>query len=449
MKIFQTIILVTALCAANRLAAAESQAAPAAGPEAGTNNPAGGTPQAAPAQGAPETNAAAAATAPATNQPVAQVETAGSTNALENGMLRMNFRGASLDLVLNYMSEAAGFIINIKPGTSVRGKVDVWSNDPLTKEEALDLLDTVLNQNNLAAIRNGRTLTIVNRDEAKTQMVPVVQGSDPERIPVSDKIVTQIIPVHFVEVGQLIKDLQPLVSLQTSMTANEAGNAIVMTDTQANIKKVAEVIKAIDMGAEDVTVVKVFHLQHADPSETADLLTNLFPDDSRSGGNQTPMQFGGFGGLRRFFGGGGGGGFGPGSGGGNTGGSNSQTQRIRKRNRVVAVADQRTSSVVVTASKDLMDQIQGVIAELDPDDANTRSVAVYRLENAEPQEAMQVLQDMFNKTGQQNSRNNTANQTSALQSRSTTQTQQNNNSSRSTSMTPNSRGGGGLGSFGQ
>src|SRR5207249_12212011 len=76
--------------------------------------------------------------------------------------------------------------------------------------------------------------------------------------------------------------LQPLVSAQTMITANEAGNAIVITDTQANIRKVAEVVHAIDMGAEDVTVVKVFHLQHADPSETADLLTNLRSEEHTS-----------------------------------------------------------------------------------------------------------------------------------------------------------------------
>src|SRR5206468_12264616 len=153
--------------------------------------------------------------------------------------------GASLDLVLNYLSEAAGYIINVKPGTSVKGKVDVWSNDPLSREEAVNLLDTVLNQNGLAAIRAGRTLTIVNRDEAKTQNIPVIQGSDPEKIPVSDKIVTQIIPVRFVEVAQLIKDLQPLVdSSKTTMTANEAGNSMVITDSQANIRKVAEIIRA-------------------------------------------------------------------------------------------------------------------------------------------------------------------------------------------------------------
>jgi len=129
--------------------------------------------------------------------------------AIENGTdsLRLNFRGASLDQVLNYFSEAAGFVINVKPGTSVRGKVDVWSGQPVTREEALNLLFTVLNQNNLAAIRTGRTLTIVNKDEAKTQNIPVISESDPAKIPQTDQMVTQIIPVRFVEVAQLIKDL--------------------------------------------------------------------------------------------------------------------------------------------------------------------------------------------------------------------------------------------------
>jgi len=360
-----------------------------------------------------------------------------------------------LEMVLSYLSEAAGFIINVKPGVSVRGKVDIWSNDTLTREEALDLLDTVLIQNGLAAIRNGKVLSIVNRDEAKTQNVPVFQEADPKKIPATDRIVTQIIPVRFVEAAQLIKDLQPLLSAQTSITANEAGNSLVLTDTQANIKKVAEVVRAIDMGAEDPGVVKVFHLQHADPTETADLLTNLFPDDSRTGGSQGSQFAGRFGGgIGRFFGGfggGGGGGFGGGGGGGAAaaaGSSGSQNQRLRKRNRVVAVADPRTSSIVVTATRDLMDQIEGVIAELDPDAANTQDVAIYHMQNAQPQEALQVLQDIFNKNGTQNTRNSSANQNSPLNTRSTTQNQQNNTTSRTTSNTSNSRGGGG-GSFGQ
>ena len=240
-------IVAVVLLTVSSVGAAESAATAVSKPEAqGETKAAVQAPAATTAPVAPTSTNDVSTALPksATEAPLSKTSNGNGTNEL-----RMNFRGASLDMVLNYLSEAAGFIINVKPGTSVRGKVDVWSNDPLTKEEALDLLDTVLIQNSLAAIRNGKVLTIVNRDEAKTQSIPVIQGSDPEKIPMTDKIVTQIIPVRFVEVGQLVKDLQPLVSVQTTMTANEAGNSIVITDTQSNIRKVAEVIHAIDMGA--------------------------------------------------------------------------------------------------------------------------------------------------------------------------------------------------------
>jgi hypothetical protein len=63
-----------------------------------------------------------------------------------------------------------------------------------------------------AAIRHGRTLTIVNKDEAKTKDIPVILESNPDKIPKTDEMVTQIMPVRFIEVAQLLKDLQPLVA---------------------------------------------------------------------------------------------------------------------------------------------------------------------------------------------------------------------------------------------
>src|SRR5437763_3989514 len=84
--------------------------------------------------------------------------------------LRLNFRGVPLEMVLNYLSDAAGFIIVLE--TKLEGKVDVWSNQPMSKEEAVNLLNSILKKNGYAAIRNGRTLTIVKQDEAKTRDIP-------------------------------------------------------------------------------------------------------------------------------------------------------------------------------------------------------------------------------------------------------------------------------------
>src|SRR5690349_10050921 len=106
--------------------------------------------------------------------PPAQPDASTGTNTLASASernLRLNFRGVPLDMVLNYLSEAAGFIIVLE--TEAKGKVDVWSNQPLTKEEAVDLLNTILNKNGYAAIRNGRTLRIVNREDAKKMNIPV------------------------------------------------------------------------------------------------------------------------------------------------------------------------------------------------------------------------------------------------------------------------------------
>lgn len=344
-----------------------------------------------------------------------QAEPAKNQNA-DTKLLRMNFRDASLEQVLNYLSEAAGFIINVKPGASIRGKITVMSNDPLSRDEAINLLNTVLIQNKLAAVENGRTLTIMNRDEAKIAGIPVVSGADPDKIPITDKIVTQIMPVRFVEAAQLLKDLQPLVSIDSSMTANEAGNAIVMTDTQANIHKVAQIIHDIDMGAEEFTELRVFPLHNADPTTTADMLTQLFADDTSRQGNQ-----GGF--SNPFFGGGRGGRFAALTGqnrGGQGSSNNSQNQRIKKRNRVVAVADERTASVVVSATRDLMEQIEDVVDRLDGNAKGKKSVHIYRLEHTDPAEALPVFTEIFGKNTTQNSRNSAA-QSSALQSRSNSQ----------------------------
>lgn len=362
-----------------------------------------------------------------TNEPLPLIE---ETNG--NSGLRLNFRGVPLEMVLNYLSDAAGFIIVMD--TQVKGKVDVWSGQPLDKDEAVNLLNTVLNKNGYAAIRNGRTLTIVNKDEAKTKDIPVVSGGDPDKIPRTDEMVTQIIPVRFVEAAQLIKDLQPLVSVQTTMTANEAGNSVIITDTRANIHRIAEVIKAIDTSAEDETEVRVFRLKYHDPTEVATLLTSLFADQSSSSGSQTPIRLGGRGNQQ------GGGGFGGGPGGfmarmmaASTASSSSpQSDRIKKRQRVVAVADERMSSVVVTTSKDLMDQIAAMIDQLDHESPKVAKVSVIHLENADPQQVQQVLQDMFQTST--TSRNRSSSTQSPLQTR----IQQNNQSS-GTSSSSSSR----------
>jgi general secretion pathway protein D len=341
--------------------------------------------------------------------------------------LRLNFQNVPLEMVLNYLSDAAGFIIVMD--TQVQGTVSVISHSPMTRDEAVDLLNSVLNQNGYAAIRNGRTLTILDKNDAKTRDIPVKVSNNPDSIPKNDEIVTQIIPVQFVEAGQLVTDLSSFVSPQATIVANEAGNSIVVTDTQANIRHLVEIIKAVDSSAEGETEIRVFRLQYASPDDVASELGQIFPSGNNSNGAQTPIRFGG-----------GGGGGGPGgffarmmaaNGGGN---NNSQTTRAQKQSQVVAVADPRTQSVIVTASKDLMEQISGMMEQLDVPSARDQKVYVFHVNNADPYQAVQVLQNMFQTSGTSRSgSSSSSSQNSALMLR-----EQNNASTTSSSSSTTS-----------
>ena len=87
----------------------------------------------------------------------------------------LNFQNASLTDVLNYLSEAAGFIV-VQEAT-VSGTVNVMSRQEITPEEAVDLLNAVLIEKGFIAIRNGRILKIVNRKDAQKRDLPVHNGT--------------------------------------------------------------------------------------------------------------------------------------------------------------------------------------------------------------------------------------------------------------------------------
>jgi hypothetical protein len=73
--------------------------------------------------------------------------------------LRLNFRGVPLEMVLDYLSQAAGLIIIMETGMAE--PIEVWSQQLLNEAEAVNLLNAALSKKGYAALREGRTLTIV------------------------------------------------------------------------------------------------------------------------------------------------------------------------------------------------------------------------------------------------------------------------------------------------
>lgn len=325
----------------------------------------------------------------ATNSTPAPAEAVDPSNPL-----RLNFRNAPLEMVLNYLSEAAGFII--VPEAEIRGKIDVWSNQPVTQDEALGILTSALNKNGLAALRNGRTLTIVRKDDVKRRDIPVKRGAAPDTIPKDDEVVTQVIPITYISAAQLVQNLTPLLPTGAELGANEAGNALILTDTQTNIRRMTEIISALDTSLAGATTIRVFPLKFADAKELATLIKELFPAQASTG--QGGNRGGGpGGGIAAFFGGGGNspfGGRGGGGGGGGGGGSGGSGSRAAA-SRVTAVADEHSNSLIVNAPDDVLPSIAELVKSVDKNVEDITEVRAFRLKYADPVEMAELLTSLF------------------------------------------------------
>jgi type II secretory pathway component GspD/PulD (secretin) len=225
--------------------------------------------------------------------------------------------------------------------------------------------------------------------------------------------------------------------------ADERSNALVVSAPEAQMAVIKDLVEQVDTNVEDVTELRVFRLQHADPQEMAEVIAGLFPDPTSSSSQ------GGRGGQVRF-GGGGFGGFGGAFGGGNRGtgaGTGASSERLLKQSKVVSVPDLRTSSIVVSASHELMEQIASMVERLDADPARKQKVFVYSVENSDPQAVEDILRGLFENQNSSRNRSTTRNnnrQTGNQLNNRATQTQNQGNRS-NTGLGANTRGATGFG----
>lgn len=350
----------------------------------------------------PTVPAIGTAASPAT--PIAPVTQA----ADGNDKILLNFQGATLSDVLNYLSEAAGFVVVQE--VPVSGTVNIVSRQPITGEEAVDLLNAVLIEKGFTAIRNGRILKIVSRTDAPRRDIPVQMGSNPELIPRKDDMVTQILPLRYGEAAKLIENLRPLLPPEATITANESSNAILMTDTQTNIRRIAQIIRALDSSVNSSSAINIFPLQFADAKEVATVITQLFSGQQAvstqggQGGGQGGRGgfggggFGGFGGRGGF---GGGGGRGPGGGGGAPSGGGQSEARLAA-SRVVAVADEQSNSVIVSASDENITTIREIIVQIDTSISDVTQTRIFRLTHADAMELAEIVNSVFSDLGGNN-----------------------------------------------
>ncbi len=320
------------------------------------------------------------------NLPAQEVVTNADADFSPGAGIRLDFRDAPLDDVLSYLSRAAGFVIYLRPGVRVDGQVTVRSDQPLSRDEAVNLLKTVLGDHDLSVIQNDRTLTVLNTADIHTE-TPIKLGANPALIPRDSEVVTQILPLRNLNPVELAKILPALLRPDAIINVDESANSLLLTDTQANVHRAAEIIAALDSVSATANTLRVFPLQYADAKSLADLIKELFSpaDSTRGAGNNNNPGAGAF---IRFPGGGRGGGF-PAAAAAQPDAGQTPVSRI------TAVADEHGNAVIVSAPEAMLPAVVQLVTNLDLPVEDITTIRVFPLTNADPTDMANELAALF------------------------------------------------------
>jgi general secretion pathway protein D len=297
--------------------------------------------------------------------------------------LTLTFKDTPIDTVLDFLSRTLGFEV-IKDGP-LEARVNIISKQPVSPEEAITLVNAALKGNGFVAVREGRILRVIPRDKAKKGNVPVHFGSDPQAIADTDELITQVIPIQNVNATKLHDELKGFMT-DADVAANDASNSLIITDTSAAIRRIAEIISKLDEHEAQTAEIRIIRLLHANATATAKLIDTFFKPSGGGGqqmnpqmqmqmmqqGGQPPPQHGG---------------------------------SERHGQAVVTAADDRTNTLLVMASTSSLKIIDDIVKHVDSDDPNPApetQMKAFALKYASAEDTAKLITNIFKVQKQNN-----------------------------------------------
>jgi len=177
----------------------------------------------------------------------------------------LNVRDADIRAFIQDAARVTGrtFIIDNR----VSGKVSVVTDRPLSRSEYFEIFLSTLRANGLVAVpAPGGAYRIQPADGAAGQ--PSAVGRAANR----NQFVTEVFRLRSIDAASALETLRPLVSKDGSVTANRAGNSVVVADYADNIGRIRQVIARIDRDTASTTTVM---LKNAGAREIATSLQAL------------------------------------------------------------------------------------------------------------------------------------------------------------------------------
>lgn len=192
--------------------------------------------------------------------------------ALDGG-ITLDFEDVEIRDLIRFMAESTS--MNFIVDNRVKGKVTVISPTSLDKSQALEVFETLI-------VASGFTITptktegvfrILPQGDAAKTPIDVVFKKDEYR---PSQLVTEIIPLNFANIEDVLPIIKPLLSGQSNLASYLPNNALIVTESHANLQRIKKLIKRIDSPTGEGSNITLLPLNHADAIQVANIVDRIF-----------------------------------------------------------------------------------------------------------------------------------------------------------------------------
>ena len=198
----------------------------------------------------------------------------------QNNNINLNFNNADVDAVIATVARATNRSIVVDP--KVRGKISLMSSQPLTPDQAIDRLSTVLRMNGFALVNTPSGYRVVTEADAKLQSSQTFSSTTGVT---GDQIITRVFHLNFASAASVVNLLRPLISPNNTINALPGNNSILVTDYASNLGRIEKIIQSVDNPS--ATKVETIALKNAQATKVAALVNRALETSVPQGGDPT------------------------------------------------------------------------------------------------------------------------------------------------------------------
>jgi general secretion pathway protein D len=299
------------------------------------------------------------------------------TRSEEDDLVQLDFNDAELTTIIDAISKMTerNFIYDER----VRGKVTIKSPTRITQKQAYAVFESVLQVKGFTTVETpGGALKIIPVRDAKQSNIETAKTA--LRPPNTDRFVTRLIPLRYIDADSITNTLKPLVSKDGSIDAYEPTNMVILTESATNIRRILAIMEAIDIETYQDELA-IFKIEHADASTLAEQVSEIYGAEisstrsSRSSSSRRSSRSSASSKSAER------------SGGGTAG-----------RDKVRLMTDERTNSVIALAPRAQMQEVRKLIDRLDIPVSGSGRIHVYYLQHADAEELALTLSSLVSGT---------------------------------------------------